>query len=265
LASPIIWTSTCQPHQYRPIDEPLLPDLIPGSSQPNASYVQSTFHQWVTQCYLPPGTVAPGDYYVQVLSTAAMGNPSQPTGASTHGYNRFSIRAGFVSNSFADFTASSATNVQVFAVNRLPVFVNVQPGQQSEFYLAHIPSSSGGHNLRLEFFDLGDVGPGTLTMQVVPPSDWASQVSCTMQRDTDTSAQSYSDCTLRNISQQGYNGRLITALINIPPGYSCDDADPQGCWFKIKMTYSSTSTPFDTTTWSASVDGEPVRLVPNSS
>ena len=47
----------------------------------------------------------------------------------------------------------------------------------------------------------------------------------------------------------------------IPVGYSCDDTDPKGCWVRIEYDYGSGTTVEDTTTWTAAIEGDPVRLV----
>ena len=58
-----------------------------------------------------------------------------------------------------------------------------------------------------------------------------------------------------------YNGRLVTMTIPIPSNYTCTFASNTGCWIKVGMTYNSGAQPNDTTTWSATLTGDPVRLV----
>jgi hypothetical protein len=49
--------------------------------------------------------------------------------------------------------------------------------------------------------------------------------------------------------------------IPIPSDYTCSFASTTGCWIKVGMTYNSGAQPNDTTTWSATLTGDPVRLV----
>jgi hypothetical protein len=46
----------------------------------------------------------------------------------------------------------------------------------------------------------------------------------------------------------------------VDPGYQCsDDRDLSACWVRVRLTTSAAQD--DTTTWRASLDGDPVRLV----
>lgn len=69
-----------------------------------------------------------------------------------------------------------------------------------------------------------------------------------------------------------YNGRVVEIRIPIPPEYAsfdniCDEtvrptsptSGDQGCWWSI--TYQGTGTITDATTWSAHIEGDPVRLI----
>ncbi len=59
-----------------------------------------------------------------------------------------------------------------------------------------------------------------------------------------------------------YNGRLVTMTIPIPSQLHLRLREPAtGCWIKVGMTYNSGAQPNDTTTWSATLTGDPVRLV----
>lgn len=57
----------------------------------------------------------------------------------------------------------------------------------------------------------------------------------------------------RNGSRQGQ--QEIPIWIELPADYTCA-AD---CWWKVRYNYSDEST--DTTTWSAYIEGNPVRLI----
>ena len=64
---------------------------------------------------------------------------------------------------------------------------------------------------------------------------------------------------ISELSSGGSNGDAISANILIPPTYTCNESDPFGCWVTVQMVFAGT--PSDTTTWSALVSGDPIRLV----
>ena len=45
----------------------------------------------------------------------------------------------------------------------------------------------------------------------------------------------------------------------IPNSYHCTDSSATGCWFKINYQFNGLV--HDVTTWSASLSGDPVRIV----
>jgi hypothetical protein len=49
--------------------------------------------------------------------------------------------------------------------------------------------------------------------------------------------------------------------IPIPGNYNCDVADPEGCWTKVRVEAVGATSAADTTTWSASMTGDPIRLI----
>ena len=49
--------------------------------------------------------------------------------------------------------------------------------------------------------------------------------------------------------------------VPIPDDYTCNDTDPLGCWTRLRFTYPAGTTVSDTTTWSAFMLGDPVRLI----
>jgi len=49
--------------------------------------------------------------------------------------------------------------------------------------------------------------------------------------------------------------------IPIPANYTCDTVSATGCWAKLQFVYPNGTTVNDTTTWSAYILGEPVRII----
>jgi hypothetical protein len=140
--------------------------------------------------------------------------------------------------------------------------VNAGSNTTPTFYLARITPTAANRTLHLEFYDIGDVGSGSVNLQVLPPADSALSTfsNCTFQRDGSTSTTS-STCTFTGMTSTNYNGRMVSLSIPIPNGYNCDFNNTAGCWLKVKLSFNNGATPTDTTTWSASIDGDPVRLI----
>jgi hypothetical protein len=262
MDNPVVNMSGCQPTNYRPISSSLYKYLDPTNasySQPDGVYVRANFHRWVTVCSIPAASVVTGDYVLQVRTNALATSPLvYNSSVNTGGHNRYSIRAGFSSGS----GAPNGANIKVHANGRLPIYVNAGADSTPTFYLARLKPATAGRNLSLEFFDIGDVGGGaSVSMQVLPPTEYGSNFSgCTFKRDNG-STQTSSTCTLSGMTSLNYQGRLVSVNVPIPADYNCTLTTPTGCWVRIQMTFGSGATPTDTTTWSATIDGDPVRLI----
>ena len=71
-----------------------------------------------------------------------------------------------------------------------------------------------------------------------------------------------STCTLNNVlASAGYNGRLLTIDVPIPTNYTCSTSSQTGCWIKIRANFPGATSVTDATTWSASILGNPIRIV----
>jgi hypothetical protein len=221
----------------------------------------SHFRRWFTMCSIPAGSVQVGDYFLQMRTNANLSSPPSsllnydPTVA-TGGYNRYALRAGFGS-------AISGTGVSVFADGRLPIYVNQGQGAPAtNFYLARITPEYAGQILQLEFYDVADGADSNLT--VIPPTDETGTAlgNCTFVRDDSPPVvvTTTTGCTITGLNNATYNGKVVTVQIPLPANYSCNSASATGCWFKVALDFG-TGNPADTTTWSAHVLGDPVRLV----
>ena len=70
-----------------------------------------------------------------------------------------------------------------------------------------------------------------------------------------------SGCKLTNVSSgSGYQGNWQYVSVPIPANYSCTFTAGGGCWFTVKFAFPG-GVPNDTTTWTAKIDGDPVRLI----
>lgn len=282
----------CDPVVFRPINTNITTVLTPPTSNSvDAQYVRAYYHRWVTVCTIPSGSVAVGDYVLQVRTNNKLTSltPAAPAATyqtlplagngwsdaitydpsvATGGHNRFALRAGWGTSSGNSGTAPSGTNIGVFAAPNLPIYANAGTSSAPQFYLARVtPNAGAGRSLILQFFDIGDVSTGSLTLKVLAPTDPLSNYaggfpSCTFSVDNGNPAQFTSAlCQTSNMTNAVYNGRLVTVIIPIPGDYTCDYTSPTGCWLQVRMTFQGGAVPSDTTTWSANVDGDPVRLV----
>ncbi len=71
-------------------------------------------------------------------------------------------------------------------------------------------------------------------------------------------------CTSRstwitNVSNETFNGQWVQMRIPIPYDHSCNYADPLGCWLRVNFAFPAAVQ--DTTTWTAQLTGDPVRLI----
>lgn len=238
-------------------------DLSNGLSFPGA------FRQWVELCSI--STKVEGQYFVQVKSTAPAGDPAG-TSSREGGHNRFSMRAG-LGTSTQPATKPEEAGVRLYARGRLPIYTNVENtagGTQTEFFLTRVlPSPNADRVLSLQFWDIGDTQNGTVNFELLKPTEWGGTLSCSWARSSGTNTlqttwggqPSVSGCTISGAQASNSNGRLYVVSITIPRTYTCNEGEVEGCWFKVRMTYSSGAQANDTTTWGASVSGDPVRLI----
>ncbi len=296
LDNPVIDIATCRPASFYPINTPLGALLDPTNGNANGVYVKNYFHRWATICSIPSASLASygtnglGDYVIQVKTNSTRSSlpagdtatfKTWPLGAcngitaceatgtggptTEGGFNRYSIRAGYGTSSGVSGKAPNGAGVSVFATENLPIFANSGSVSSPTFYLARVtPTAGSGRTLTLNFYDIGDVGGGgSVTLSILAPGD--SNYSggfpvCTYHRDNATTDVTATGCSIPGMTNSVYNGRLVTMTIPIPADYNCAFNSGTGCWLKVRMTYVSAQ-PNDTTTWTASLNGDPVRLV----
>jgi Flp pilus assembly protein TadG len=231
-------------------------DLSKALDRSNGAYtsrpdVARNFRQWKTLCNIT--NAQPGTYMIQVKTNNAggldaLGNPVAGNDLAS-GHNRFSLRA---------YGASAAENdaISVAGYNKMAMYANT-PNGTTTFFLAKVPTGARGQMFNVSLWDVGDGAKNGSTITVLPPSETGGTFSnCTgagVKNGALTSCGISVDST--------YNARWQTISVPIPPGYSCTDASATGCWVRLVFYYGSGSSPMDTTSWTASVVGDPVRLV----
>ena len=68
-------------------------------------------------------------------------------------------------------------------------------------------------------------------------------------------------CGVTGATTTNYNGKIQTIAVPIPSTYDCNSTQTGGCWVRVQLKLDSAGTTSDTTTWSATVDGDPVRVI----
>ncbi|GAA1893692.1 pilus assembly protein TadG-related protein [Lapillicoccus jejuensis] len=210
-----------------------------GNGDKVKSAVRAEFRQWVPLCQ-PLGTTPAGTYYLQV-QTSGVGADN------AGGHNRFSLRA------YSGTDTSAQDGISISVSQRMAIYANI-PASKTTFYLARVPAASAGRTLSIALFDIGDsTGPGVVS--ILDPTG-GSPKGCT---GTGPVSGKLPSCAVT--SSSSFNGRWERISVPIPATYTCDDTDPLACWYRLSYDYGTGNQPSDTTSWTASVGGSPVRLI----
>ncbi len=273
---------------YDPTDNPLMSAASCGGSPSStaqnsgnwtlqAGQSQQFKDKWMTLCTIT--APAPGAIYtLQVYTTGTNGNAS----------NNYAIRAigtpnaaSVDANNLPTTVSAQAAQPNLAAYQDMSMYNNLSTGQ-ANFYLAKVPGQYAGRTLDIELYDPGD-GTG-ITTQINTPS--GIQKGCTYQsfrlrnisggQGADggsissqvplTTIGTGSNCSFATSGR--FNGNSVIIKVPIPVTYTCDETvkstwwspvspDSSGCWWSV--TFNSNGA-HDNTTWSVSVEGDPVRL-----
>jgi Flp pilus assembly protein TadG len=244
------------------------------SSGVNTSYLPQlaqVFHQWVTFCAFTPTTA--GDYYLQVRSDVAMGGTVEGSFGGAWNYGNQSVLTqsgddtsvkGDTSNVFAiRANSAQAGSVSVAGWDHMTIWAN-GAGTSTTFNLVRVIPAAAGQTLVLSFFDVGDAADGG-TLTILPPTESTIALGgCTGTgpQPAVTSTTSLNSCQVTGIkSTSGWNGALETIHVPIPIGYTCTSTSSGGCWFRVTVNFGANVAVHDTTTWTALIQGDPVRLI----
>jgi hypothetical protein len=277
LDNPVIATTSCNSNkrQFTGYNASLTSLLSANAAEPGSLttstgggggtvFFKDHFHKWFRICELSTAGLTPGDYVIQVRTNAALGSATNPvpTLNSGSGANRFAMRAGWLTAA----NTPNSTNVTIFAADAMSLYANAQ-GADTRFFLARVFPGAAGRILHLSFFDTGDAGqPGDLT--VLPPFTAPGEAGgffsgCTHDRPSSAivNGPTAANCTIQGLIKTKDNGDWIEVYVPIPANYTCNSADPTGCWVTLRFTYPVGTVVNDTTTWAAELIGDPVRLV----
>jgi hypothetical protein len=232
----------------------------------NASYnanLAAVLHQWVTLCTFTPTQV--GDYYIQIRTNVAL-NTSSPDGKGGYNGNMAVVNqtgdntavTGTGSNSFSIRAISSASGaVSVAGWERMAMFVNANTASAT-FNLVRVVPAAASKTLDFEFYDAGDAASSG-TIRVLPPAE--SSITLTGCVGSGKVTGALSNCQVTGVSSAaGWNGKSQHIKVPIPNTYTCNSTIAGGCWFRVQVSFG-TGTVNDVTTWSARIEGDPVRLI----
>ena len=177
---------------------------------------------------------------------------NDPGTADQQGLNRWSIRA----------STSGGPAPRVYGLGDMAIYANVDGALgNTEFYLTEVQELHAGKNLVIELFDPGDA-KGNHSVEIIDPS--GGNPPCTWSANQDKGGGNGQDagtatsCVIGTSKSGGggkFNNWTLTIWITLPVDYTCA-AD---CWWKVRYNYPGETT--DTTTWSAYIEGNPLKLV----
>ncbi len=167
------------------------------------------------------------------------------------GLNRWSMKA------------TGGATARIYGLGDMAIYSNVQGAvADTSFYLAEVDPIHKGKDLVIELWDPGESNAAAWMSVDPPPSvNGGNPLPCEWSA-TNGNSGSPGACTIQTTTGGGsaiYNNHLVTVRIRIPDTYTCTVGTVPGCWWKIDYNYTANSN--DTTTWSARVEGNPVKIV----
>ena len=158
------------------------------------------------------------------------------------------------------------SQVAVAGYYRMPIFQNAN-GATGNFNLIRALPATRGQYISFDFFDVSDCG-GTCqgTVQVIKPVDATGSFTSgpnflPCRAALNTAAYTTATGCQVTVKNSTHNGQLQHMVVPIPPDYNCNPATLGGCWFSVKVTFTSGGNLTDITTWDANIGGDPVRLI----
>jgi Flp pilus assembly protein TadG len=228
-------------------------DALATQAGTAGSYANAVFRRWVRMCEVQlnfgeAGISAAGTYDFIVNARTGPGM----------GHNRYAMRAG-ITNTTGVFQNGAA--VSIFANEHMPLYQN-DTASTASFFLARVTGGAANRTLVVNLFDTGD-GSGSGSIEVIPPPDanYSSFTGCSVTTSPANFSPSLTNCRLNGVSSAQYNGHLTSLRVPIPADYTCNQASAVGCWVRVRFAWCAGCAIQDTTTWSAAILGDPVRLV----
>ena len=197
----------------------------------------------------------PGTYRLQVTTTNAV-NVNDQKGTSAE--NMWALRA---------VSTDPTYKAYVYGLGKMVIYANVANGT-TLFYLGRIEAVHAGKTMVIQLFDPGDASGNSSIEVLKPTSSGYTPATFSYTADsTATGSKSGTNVTSLRTTISGtgqYNNSWVTLTIPLPKTYTAplppgEPAGTLGGWWKIRYSFDNITT--DTTTWQASIRGNPVHLV----
>ena len=137
------------------------------------------------------------------------------------------------------------------------------PSASADFNLIRVLPGAASKTIKFKFYDAADgaVTPGTVTVK--RPTDSTGSIAATTAsagcQATGVVTGAMTGCAVTvNSSTSNVKLQMITGPI--PADYSCNYNAVGGCWFRVNVNFLG-STVHNVTTWTATIEGDPVRIV----
>lgn len=258
----------------------LTPDDLTSTSGSYNDELAKEFHNWTSFCKFTPTRT--GDYYLQVRSNVsesgtALGSDGVAYKGNTNVLNADgNTTAGYGTNSFGIRAVTQPGDqnlVSVSGYDRMPIYANADSASSTMNLIRVLPGGAG-KSISFSFFDVGDAS-GNGTVKVIPPADATNGKNgpplnpqfpngCKAAGGNAGAGPTLlSNCTapFTGGANGSNNGHTETMSIPIPDDYTCNFNSGGGCWYQVQVRFSSGSKVHDVTTWTASITGDPVRLI----
>jgi len=157
------------------------------------------------------------------------------------GLNRYSMRS----------STTTGSQPRFYGLGDMAIYVNFS-GNQATFNFAEVSEVHKGKELVIE---LWDPDSGNNGIKVTDPSGNVPQCYWT-STDGRSGGTATNPIPCDYSYSPGFNDAHMQIRIAIPSTYTCPSS---GCWWNITIDYPGGAN--DTTTWSARIEGNPVRLV----
>ncbi|MDH3704887.1 MAG: pilus assembly protein TadG-related protein [Acidimicrobiia bacterium] len=208
--------------------------------------------RWALFCTIPAAS-QPGRYIVDVETQVSEFNSD-----ASNAFGVLARRASLGDTCDQRFTTGCP---RVYSKEWMSIFARGD-SPQSDFFLAEIGSAHEGKIFRIILFDAGEGGN---TISILDPEGNPVNFEWGTFDGNDSGVGTFVDVSGTTslvgpgrASTSKFNERFIEILIPLPDDFTV--AYPSGeRWWKVLYDYNSN--PTDRTTWSASIIGDPVRLV----
>ena len=150
---------------------------------------------------------------------------------------------------------TTGPNPRFFGIGDMAIYANFT-GSSAQFNLAEVPQVHAGKDLVIE---LWDADSGNNGVRIELPDGTLPQCSAVATDGRDSGGLIACDINFNNdLSPTGggsFDDDHLQIRISIPTDYTC----AANCWWTIDVSYPGGAN--DTTTWSARIEGNPVKLV----